>query len=65
VKRRQRRETDVFSMSFLDVISCGFGAIILLLVLNEVGEPLMASPAVSDGTILWRTPRRLIAVAER
>ena len=40
MKRRQRRETEVFSMSFLDVISCGFGAIILLLVLNEVGQPL-------------------------
>ena len=28
----KRRETEVFSLSFLDVICCGFGAIILLLV---------------------------------
>jgi hypothetical protein len=48
VKRRQRRETEVFSMSFLDVISCGFGAIILLLVLNEVGEPLQLEQAKVD-----------------
>jgi ribosomal protein L29 len=48
MKRRQRRETDVFSMSFLDVISCGFGAIILLLVLNEVGEPLQLEQAKED-----------------
>jgi len=48
VKRRQRRATEVFSMSFLDVISCGFGAIILLLVLNEVGEPLQLEQAKVD-----------------
>jgi hypothetical protein len=47
-KRRQRRATEVFSMSFLDVISCGFGAIILLLVLNEVGEPMQLEQAKVD-----------------
>jgi hypothetical protein len=37
----KRRETEVFSLSFLDVICCGFGAIILLLVLTErVGRPV-------------------------
>ena len=35
-------------MSFLDVISCGFGAIILLLVLNEVGEPIQLEQAKED-----------------
>lgn len=48
MKRRQRRETEVFSMSFLDVISCGFGAIILLLVLNEVGQPLQLEQSKVD-----------------
>jgi hypothetical protein len=47
-QRRQRRATEVFSMSFLDVISCGFGAIILLLVLNEVGEPIQLEQAKVD-----------------
>lgn len=37
--RRQRRVIEVFSFSFLDVVSCGFGAIILLLVLSRVSEP--------------------------
>lgn len=46
--KRQRRATEVFSMSFLDVISCGFGAIILLLVLNEVGEPIQLEQAKVD-----------------
>ncbi len=38
-RRRQRREIEVFSLSFLDVVSCGFGAIILLLVIIKIGEP--------------------------
>lgn len=37
----RRHETEVFSMSFIDSICCGFGAIILLLVLTEVGRPLV------------------------
>lgn len=36
---KKRRETDTFSMSFLDSICCGFGSIILLLVVTKVGEP--------------------------
>jgi hypothetical protein len=36
---KTRRTVEVFSLSFLDVISCGFGAIILLLVLSLALEP--------------------------
>jgi hypothetical protein len=36
----RRREVEVFSLSFLDCICCGFGAIILLLVLTEIGQPI-------------------------
>lgn len=39
MSRRGRREVEVFSLSFLDCISCGFGAMILLLVLVRIGEP--------------------------
>jgi len=35
----RRRTVEVFSLSFLDCICCGFGAIILLLVLTEYGRP--------------------------
>jgi len=35
----RRRSVEVFSLAFLDCICCGFGAIILLLVLTEVGRP--------------------------
>jgi len=48
VKRRTRRDTETFSMSFLDCICCGFGAIILLLVLNEFGEPMQLEQAKVD-----------------
>ncbi len=36
----KRRTIEVFSLSFLDCICCGFGAIILLLVLTEYGDPI-------------------------
>ena len=32
-KRRRRRATETFSMSFLDIMSCGFGAIVLFFVI--------------------------------
>ena len=37
--RLKRRETEIFTLSFLDCICCGFGAVILLLVLSDSGEP--------------------------
>jgi hypothetical protein len=36
----KRHPVEVFSLSFLDCICCGFGAIILLLVLTEYGDPI-------------------------
>lgn len=48
MKRRERRDTQTFSMSFLDCICCGFGAVILLLVLNEFGEPIQLEQAKTD-----------------
>ncbi len=48
MKRRTRRDTETFSMSFLDCICCGFGAIILLLVLNEFGEPIQLEQSKED-----------------
>jgi len=39
MKRRERRPFEIFSLSFLDCICCGFGAIVLLFVLNKMGEP--------------------------
>jgi hypothetical protein len=39
MRKRSRRNIDIFNLSFLDVVSCGFGAIILLLVIVKIAEP--------------------------
>jgi hypothetical protein len=41
VRRRGRRGIAEFGLSFLDVISCGFGAIILLLIITKTAEPVI------------------------
>ena len=47
-RRRGRRDIEQSSLSFLDCICCGFGAIILLLVLTKLGEPLAIEEARID-----------------
>ena len=44
----KRREFEVFTLSFLDCICCGFGAIILLLVLTDVGQPIVIERSERD-----------------
>lgn len=39
MRLRKRKNNEVFSLSFLDVISGGFGAIVMLLVIIKVAEP--------------------------
>ena len=38
--RKRRREIEIGSLSFLDVVCCGFGAVILLLVITKLFEPI-------------------------
>jgi hypothetical protein len=38
-RRNTRRETEIFSISFLDCITCGLGSVVLLLVLSDVRSP--------------------------
>ena len=40
MKKKKERAVDTFSLSFLDCICCGFGAIILLLVITKIYEPV-------------------------
>jgi hypothetical protein len=47
-RARRRGEVEAFGLSFLDVICCGFGAIILLLVLTKIGEPAALEQARRD-----------------
>jgi len=36
---KKNRDTETFSLSFLDAVTCAFGAVILLLVLTKIYEP--------------------------
>ncbi len=49
-RKRGRRNIEIFSMSFLDVVSCGFGAIILLLVIVKISEPHVIEKLAVDLT---------------
>ena len=46
--RKKRRENEAFSISFLDVITCGFGAIILLLMIAKTGDSPILESAVES-----------------
>ena len=46
--RPRRRDIEIFSLSFLDVICCGFGAIILLFVLSKFAEPVIVEEVSKD-----------------
>lgn len=45
---KKRRNIEAFSLSFLDCICCGFGAIILLLVLSKIYEPVIIEKTQDD-----------------
>ncbi len=45
---KRKRNIEAFSLSFLDCICCGFGAIILLLVLSKVYEPAILEKTEED-----------------
>ena len=55
---RERRDIELFSLSILDCICCGFGAIILLFVLSKAAEPMLIEQ-VAGGSLerRWRTSR--------
>ena len=46
--KTKRRDIEGVSLSFLDVISCGFGALILLLVLTKVFEPVVLEDTIEN-----------------
>lgn len=48
MSRKSIRGIEAFSLSFLDVVTCGFGAIILLLVLSKFAEPRVIEDVRED-----------------
>ena len=61
--RIKRREYDTFSLSFLDVITCGFGAIILLLMIAKTGQPVILEPSHQDlGGVIRDLQEKLFSI---
>ena len=53
---RKRRNIEAFSLSFLDCICCGFGAVVLLLVLSKLNDPsLIITDQISEDSITLLT----------
>ncbi len=48
MKKRERRDMEAFGLSFLDCICCGFGAVILLLVLTKFAEPVLLEQTTDE-----------------
>jgi hypothetical protein len=46
--KKPRRDIQIFSLSFLDCICCGFGAVILLFVLSKFAEPVIIEEVKED-----------------
>lgn len=46
--KKRRQDSDALSLSFLDAICCGFGAIILLLIISKIFEPIRLEEGRED-----------------
>lgn len=46
--RRQRREVEVFTLSFLDTITCAFGTMVLLIMISKPGSPIVLEQAPNN-----------------
>jgi hypothetical protein len=55
---RTRRAAPEFSLSFLDVICCGFGAVILLLMITKVVQPQVLEAATTQADSLVEELRK-------
>ena len=47
-KKHNSRDLQVFNLSFLDVVSCGFGAVIMLVLISHTSE----STTIKDNGIV-------------
>jgi hypothetical protein len=48
----RKKEFDIFNLSFLDIISCGFGAVVLLVLISNTAENASVS-SVAALENLW------------
>jgi|JRYE01.1.fsa_nt_gb hypothetical protein len=61
-RRLTRRETEIFSIAFLDCITCGLGSVVLLLVLSEVRTPQIVEQDADAAATITRLQDELIEI---
>lgn len=61
--RRRERNVELFSLAFLDVIACGFGAVVLLLLISRSG--VTEAPGAAETDTLLRQTFRAEGAVER
>jgi hypothetical protein len=61
-RRLTRRETEIFSISFLDCITCGLGSVVLLLVLSEIRTPQDAEENADSAAVITKLQDELIDI---
>lgn len=61
-RNHKRRETEVFSISFLDCITCGLGSVILLLVLSNARSPTIEESKEASHERILRLQDELIDI---
>jgi hypothetical protein len=59
--RRRRESSDSLNLSFLDAISCGFGAVILLLVITMLFEPASIQTTRKDAEAMIASLQKQLA----
>ena len=48
----RKKELEIFNLSFLDIISCGFGAVIILILISKTSDNISVSGANETGDLL-------------
>lgn len=64
-RRLKRRDTEIFSISFLDCITCGLGSVVLLLVLSNLHVPLDQQISSERHTRLAKLQDELIDIQQQ
>lgn len=62
MSKRPRRETEIFSISFLDCITCGLGSVVLLLVLSNVRTPAIEEAQEAPKERVLKLQDELVAI---
>ena len=64
----RKREFDIFSLSFLDVISCGFGAVIMLILISkpndDIGYVTRVYKGIKENGSIFSHPNPWAVIAE-